>query len=115
MKWGSLLRNVPWLIACVAFASGCAHTKVTSFRDPSFQGKTFRKILVVAPFSDMESRTQAEEIFSSQLSKHGVESLTSIGILMPTRQYKSEEILDIRKKKKVIYKHGRKDVLDVAV
>jgi hypothetical protein len=90
-KYGAVIC-LPVVLIVLA---GCASTKITSFRDPAFATKTFHKILVVAPFSDLESRTMAESAFVDRLTSYSVDAIPSMKVLMPTRTYSSEEFLKI--------------------
>lgn len=53
----STLRLAPTLALLVL--AGCASTQMTSIRDPSAPARTYGRILVIAPFSDLQSRMQA--------------------------------------------------------
>jgi hypothetical protein len=86
------LKTKVGLILGLVLITGCATTSISSFRDPSFVGKRFQRILVVAPFADLESRTKAESAFVEGLAKYAVEGISSILVLMPTRTYTSEDL-----------------------
>lgn len=77
---------------------GCASSKVTSVRDPAFQGRTFQRVVVVAPFTDLDKRATAENAFVAQLRKHGVDAMPSLQVLPPTRTYTGDEQAAIMKK-----------------
>lgn len=79
----------------IAAVAGCAWTDVSSFRDPAFIGKRFQRILVIAPFGDMDSRTKTEQAFSVRLAKYEVEVIPSMGVLMPTRTYTDDELFKL--------------------
>ena len=79
----------------IFFIGGCASTSMTTFRDPSFATTIYHRILVVAPFVDLESRTKAEAAFVERLAKYSVEGVPSIRIFMPTRTYTNEELLKL--------------------
>lgn len=65
---------------------------MTSVRDPSFQGKTFQRIVVVAPFTDLEKRASAENSFVAALQAQGAQAVPAMMVLPPTRDYSNEEI-----------------------
>lgn len=72
---------------------GCAHTKVTSFKDTERSaGKTYSKIVVLAPFSDLELRSTAERTFASKLRENGASAVLAIEVIPPTRKPTKEEI-----------------------
>jgi len=72
----------------------CAVTNITSFCDPIFMGKIYRKLLIFAPFTDIESRTRMESAFKKYASEsnYAIECIPSIGIIMPTRSYTDDEL-----------------------
>lgn len=77
--------------------SGCAITRITSIRDPEFASVSYQKILVVAPFYDIELRQNTEKAFQEEFSQRGINVLTAMQILPPTRNYSDaelEELLD---------------------
>jgi len=89
------------LMVFIAFTWGCATTSITSIKDPSASTETFHRILVVVPLNDIESRQKAETAFTERLSKYNVEGITSINLLLPTRQYNKEEISKILSANKI--------------
>jgi hypothetical protein len=83
------------LAGCVALMSSCAATRITSVRDPSASKSTYRTIFVIAPFSDLESRTTAENIFIAKLGERGVRGVSSIAMMPPTKRYTEVELARI--------------------
>jgi hypothetical protein len=72
---------------------GCAHTKVTSFKDQERSaGKTYTMIAVLAPISDLKTRPAIEKAFVFRLNQKGVSATSSIAIIPPTRSPSKEEI-----------------------
>lgn len=69
----------------------CATTRITSFRDPEFTGKTYNKLLIFAPFKDIESRTKMENAFKSHFVKPNL-AVPSIELIMPTRFYTDDDL-----------------------
>jgi len=84
-----------YLIILSIIIGGCASTNMTSVKDPSYSTKQFHKILVIAPFNDLEERNKAETAFIERLSKYNVEAIPSINIFIPTRKYNDNEIKKI--------------------
>jgi hypothetical protein len=69
----------------------CASTKMTAMKDPLIPSRFYQSILVIAPFSDLESRKTAEDIFITKLSRFGIRATPSLSILFPGRNYSNEE------------------------
>ncbi len=89
-----MIKRFVVVAGCLLLAS-CAATRMTSVRDPSAARSTFRNILVIAPFSDLESRTAAENIFVAKLGERGVSAIASITVMPPTKEYTEVELLRI--------------------
>ena len=47
---------------------GCTKTKMTSIKDPDAPATPYKRILVVAAFSDLESRERVENRFVKSLA-----------------------------------------------
>lgn len=78
------------LVPCLAT---CAYTRVTSFKDPErLPGKTYAKIAVFAPLSDLASRSVLERAFVDAFHDKSVSADTSIGLISPTHQPSRQEI-----------------------
>jgi hypothetical protein len=85
-------RALTFLLSLLLFA--CASTRLTSVRDPSsLTAPSYRHILVLAPFSDLEQRTQAEGSFVDRLETLGLDAAPSMGIFLPTRSYSDEDFV----------------------
>lgn len=82
----------PLILLALALFGGCASTKSTSVRDPAFQGRQFRRLVVVATFTDLEKKATAESEFVTDLQGQGVESMSGMQVMPPTRSYSNEEI-----------------------
>ncbi len=98
------MKELLYFISCVfglILLTGCASTRLTSFRDPDFTVRNFHKILVIVPLSDLESREAAETAFADRLTAHGVEALTALQILAPTRTYTKGELAKILSENKI--------------
>ena len=92
-----MLKRILLVVAMSLFLGACASTEMTSIRDPSASTLSYQRILVVAPFSDLESRMEAENAFVAQLRNRGVHGVPSISVLLPTRTYSDEELGSILK------------------
>lgn len=80
---------------------GCASTKLTSFVDPDFSNTTYHKILIFFPSSDLNEQKEAEDIYKEYFMEYGIQTLASMEIFPPTRNYTTDEMIDIMKQKKV--------------
>ncbi len=74
---------------------GCASTRMTSFKDPDYQNKEFKRILVVANTNDLEVRQKLESKMVEEFSKVGVHSLESYKLFPPTRELTNVEKVDL--------------------
>ena len=74
------------------FIISCASTSITSFKEPTFTGKTFQRMLVAVATTDIGERTQVEQTISTRLAKYGVTGIPSITLILPTRTYTVDEI-----------------------
>jgi hypothetical protein len=96
------MRKYPAIImlAILFMAANCATTKITSFCDPEFKGKTFHRLLIYAPFKDIESRMEMENAFKIHFASPTI-AVTSFRLIMPTRSYTDAELDNILMENKV--------------
>ncbi|MGE5894333.1 MAG: hypothetical protein ACM34I_09785 [bacterium] len=65
-------------VALVVIGLSCTTTKFTgSWKDPSFSGSPYAKILVIGIFRQPGGRNLYEDIFAQQLKKRGIEAIPS--------------------------------------
>jgi hypothetical protein len=85
------------LVVGLLLTARCAVTDITSFRDPAFSGRIYHKLLIFAPFKDIESRIKMENAFKNwrPQSIHTAKRIPSIEIIVPTRSYTDEDIDEI--------------------
>ena len=69
------------------FLVGCADTTLTTIRNPELSQIKFEKILVVAPFSDIDLRKQTEDAFITKFNLSGMGAISSIQRIPPVRDY----------------------------
>jgi hypothetical protein len=74
---------------------GCAHTKITSFVDPDFRDRTYKRILVSVAYDDLEQRQKAETRFVQEFEDTKAECIPSMQILLPTRRYSDSEMFGL--------------------
>ncbi len=84
-----------FILLIICFVFGCATTQITAFKDPDFQGVTYKKIIVYPNIENLESRTKFEAIACEKLIKYDVECIQSLTIFLPTRSYTPEETKNI--------------------
>ncbi|MGC8719221.1 MAG: hypothetical protein ACP5TY_04340 [Thermodesulforhabdaceae bacterium] len=83
------------LMLIVLYLSGCAWTTLSTIKNPELSQVKFRKILVVAPFSDIGLRKQTENAFIAQFHLSGVNAISSIELIPPVKEYTEQELLNI--------------------
>jgi hypothetical protein len=76
------------LLLYAILVTGCASTKLTSFKEPSFNN-SFQKIIIYANVSDLEERGTIENVIVSKLIENGFDSMPSLELFLPTRKYSS--------------------------
>jgi len=79
-------------LASTLFIISCASTSITSFKEPTFTGKTFQRMLVAVAITDIGERTLVEQTISTQLAKYGVTGIPSLTFILPTRTYTADEV-----------------------
>lgn len=84
------------LAACFA-AGGCtpASTEINSFVDPEFADRIYSRVLIAPKYADLGDRTAIEEAFVGLLADTEAEGVPSLSILLPTRDWKDEEIFKL--------------------
>ena len=71
---------------------GCARTRISSLVAPEARGRTYDRILVVFPISDIEWRRTAEEEFGKAYGGQQAVFIPSYKVFFPGRQYTNDEI-----------------------
>ena len=83
------------LVLVIFYLSGCAWTTLETIKNPELLQVKFRKLLVVAPFSDIGLRKQTENAFIAQFNLSGVNAISSIDLIPPVKDYNEQELLKI--------------------
>lgn len=86
---------------CVACLAGCASTKLTSFVDPDFKDKVYVRIMVFASYEELDTRQEVENIFVEAFRDSRTEAVSSLTIMLPTREYGDAEVHDVLVKNQV--------------
>jgi len=80
---------------------GCAGTTLTTIRNPELSQIKFRKLLIVAPFSDIGLRKQTEDAFIAKFNLSGMNAISSIQRIPPVKDYNEQELLKILEQDKI--------------
>lgn len=72
--------------------SGCATTKITSFTDPAFVGKTFHKFVVVTPGVNLEYSSLLQSNVCKALKRENVTCARALDMFPPTRTYDGDQV-----------------------
>lgn len=91
-KAGSLLFLT---FITILFLSGCASTKMTSFKDPDYQQATFSRILVLANTNDLQDRKKLESQLVEEFSYYKIFALESYKLFPPTRDLSDEDKVEL--------------------
>ena len=84
------------LVALMIFyLTGCAWTTLNTVKNPELSQVKFRKILIVAPFSDIGLRKQTENAFLTQFNLLGINAVPSIELIPPLKDYTEQDLLKI--------------------
>lgn len=96
------------VLLLVFYIISCAWTSITSLTDPEFSNLSFRKIMVTAPFSDLEYKQSVEDNFQASLKNLGIDVVRGMDLFLPTREYSTDEM------NKILKSNGIESVLIVA-
>ena len=94
------------LLLFVLIATNCKHTRVVSFIDPDAGAKSYNRIAVVANEDDLSDRLAIEKQMVKTLLENGVNAVSSLSLLPPTRDFTLEQ-------ENEIFKNNRIDALAV--
>lgn len=84
-----------FLLVTVFIIINCTHTKVVTFTDPDARGKSYNRIGVVANVEDLSERVAIEEQMVETLLNNGINAVSSISLLPPTRDFTVEQEIEI--------------------
>jgi len=73
-------------------------TKVISLKDPSYNNRTFKRILVIADFQKIEDMKNLETELVYELTSKGTFAVENHRLLPPIREYSDEERSSMLKK-----------------
>ncbi len=79
------------LFIFILIATNCTHTRVVSFTDPDAAGKLYNRIAVVGSVDDLSDRLAIEKQMVKTLLENGVNAISSLSLLPPTRDFTLEQ------------------------
>ena len=79
------------LFIFILIATSCTHTRVVSFTDPDAGNKTYNRIAVVGTVDDLSDRLAIEKQMVKTLLENGVNAISSLSLLPPTRKFTLEQ------------------------
>ncbi len=86
------MKKITLILLLCIFALNCASTSITSIKNSSLANKRYGRILVIAPFSDL----QIQKAFEAELSKLfysiKVDAFTGQEIVPPIKIYNEQEL-----------------------
>jgi len=97
---GKTFKEIASTLALL-FLSSCATTGISSIANPKFAEKSFKKIVIAAPFSDISLRKQTEQEFTCQFIMTSALAIPSLDVIPPFKDYSEPEILEILRKNRI--------------
>jgi hypothetical protein len=71
--------------------SGCLPTTISSMKDPTIKGRTYKRILIISQFDKIELIRDYELNLAKELSEKGIYAVANYTVLPPLREYTNEE------------------------
>lgn len=71
--------------------TGCAGSKMTSFKDPNYSNSNFQYLIVEAYTTDFSWRKKIESKLVKKLNKKGIKTIESFTIFPPTKKFTNKE------------------------
>ncbi len=79
------------LLIFVLIVANCTHTRVVSFTDPDAFNRSYNRIAVIANEDDLSDRLAIETKMVETLLDNGVNAISSLSLLPPTREFTLEQ------------------------
>ncbi len=95
MKIRQLYLELVSVSGVLVLLCSCASTQVTAFKDPEFSTRAFSRPAVYAKTSNLRWRQSLEETMVEEMTKQGMAAEATIHLIPPTRDYSSEERVQI--------------------
>lgn len=83
-----------FILVAISFIEGCGATatSIVNVTDEEFSNSKYKRILVIAPYDDLELRDGVETLFARELSNRPVVAYKGIDVLPPLKEYSYEDI-----------------------
>ncbi|MDZ7372254.1 MAG: hypothetical protein ONB12_13915 [candidate division KSB1 bacterium] len=86
------IRKLNFKLLCAALAvTSCTAVRLTTFKDPDFAKRRFKKTAIVADLGDLERNRRVEARVIQVLSEEDAEAVAGSLLLLPTRTYSRQE------------------------
>ncbi len=89
------MKNIYFIILFGLLLSGCASTRMTSFKDPDYEHSTFRRILVIVNTSDLEKKLYFESKLAKVFNEEGIYAKEGFKLFPPTRDLTKADKIDL--------------------
>ena len=89
------------LLLWIVLQVGCASTRLRSFADPDFEGKTYHRILVASRIAHLDQAADAEDMFLKRFKDIDAECVRSSDVLYPTREFNDDELFAALSRNKI--------------
>lgn len=96
------MKRLNYVFVLLLFSlMGCASTKLTSFKDPDYEQKVFKKILITANTNDLEEKFELEKRMVKAFTSSGVSAVEGNKLFLPTRDFTDEEKKEVMLKNEI--------------
>jgi len=86
-------------VAAALLLSACAGmTADSAWRDPTYEGPPFKKVMVIAWVDRPSVRRTVEDVFVGDLTSRGISAVASYTLIPDTRNVKREAVLEAAKR-----------------
>jgi hypothetical protein len=89
------MRAATFMAGMALMLSGCASVTLDStWRDPTYEGRPFAKVLVVGSTDDAENRRTFENVVVGELKARGVDAVASYTVIPSERDLKRDKVAE---------------------
>lgn len=85
------------LSSILLFTTGCFRTtnlSIVSFKDPAFSNNIYKNVCINVNVADLHQRTIMERTFTAKFRESGINTISSIDMLTPTREWSTESTFE---------------------
>jgi len=86
------MRNIFIILTICVVSISCATTQITYIINPGLSERGYGRILIAAPFYDLELKKDFEEEFARDFYSIKVDAFTSLDLFPPYKNYNEKEI-----------------------